>query len=164
MVENCSHCQIGRSTQCSEPLMTTPLPDRAWSHLDICEPKGKKYLVVINYYSRNLEIAHLTMTTSRAMILQFKDMFARWRLCDKITTNNGPQFSSDEFRQFINDYTFQHVTSSPGFPQSNGQAERAVQIAKKILVQDDPSLGLMTYRATPVAATGRSPAIMMTQR
>ena len=91
-------------------------------------------------------------------------MFARWGLCDKITTDNGPQFSSDEFRQFANDYTFQHVTSSSGFPQSNGEAERAVQIAKKILVQDDPSLGLMTYRATPDAATGRSPAMMMTRR
>ena len=91
-------------------------------------------------------------------------MFARWGLCDKITTDNGPQFSSDEFRQLTNDYTFQHVTSSPGFPQSNGEAERAVEIAKKILVQDDPSLWLMTYRATPVAATGRSPAMMMTQR
>ena len=85
-------------------------------------------------------------------------MFARWG------QNNNRQFSSDEFRQFTNDYTFQHVTSSPGFPQSNGEAERAVQIAKKILFQDDPSLGLMTYRATPVAATGRSPAMMMTQR
>ena len=91
-------------------------------------------------------------------------MLAQWGLCDKITQDNGPHFSSDEFRQFPNDYTFQHVTSSPGFPQSNGEAERSVQIAKKILVQDDPSLGLMTYRATPVAATGRSPAIMMTQR
>ena len=29
MVENCSHCQIGRSTQRSEPLETAPLPDRA---------------------------------------------------------------------------------------------------------------------------------------
>ena len=83
-------------------------------------------------------------------------MFVRWGLCDKITTDNGPQFSSDEFRQFANDYTFQHVTSSPG------EADRTVQIAKKILVQDDPSLGLMTYQATPVAATARSPAMMMT--
>ena len=26
MVDRCSHCQIGRSTQRSEPLVTTPLP------------------------------------------------------------------------------------------------------------------------------------------
>ena len=91
-------------------------------------------------------------------------MFARWGICDKITTDNGPQFSSDEVRKFAEDYGFEHVTSSPGFPQSNSEAERAVQIAKKILRQDDIFLGLMTYRATPVAATGKSPAQIMTQR
>ena len=91
-------------------------------------------------------------------------MFARWGICDKITTDNSPQFSSDVFRKFAEDYGFEHITSSPGFPQSNGEAERAVQMAKKILRQDDIFLGLMTYRATPVAATGKSPAQIMTQR
>ena len=50
MVENCSHCQIRRTTQRSEPLVTAPLPYRAWSQLaaDLCELKGKTYLVVID--------------------------------------------------------------------------------------------------------------------
>ena len=44
MVERCSHCQIGRSTQRSEPLVATPLPKRAWSHIaaDLCELNGKE--------------------------------------------------------------------------------------------------------------------------
>ena len=145
--------------------MATPLPKRAWSHLaaDLCELNGKKYLVVIDYYSRYLEIAQLSTTTSHVVIMQLKEMFARWGICDKITTDNGPQFSSDEFRKFAEDYGFEHVTSSLGFPQSNGEAERAVQIAKNILRQDDIFLGLMTYRATPVAATGNTPVQIMTQ-
>ena len=133
MVERCSHCQIGRSTQRSEPLVTTPLPKRAWSHIaaDLCELNDKIYLVVIDYYSRYLEIAQMQTTNSRVEITQLKEMFARWGICDNITTDNRPQFSSDEFRQFAEDYGFEHMTSSPGFPQSNGEAEMAVQIACK---------------------------------
>ena len=166
MVERCSHCQIGGCTQRTELQVAAPLPNRAWSHLaaDLCELNGKTFLVAIDYYSRYLEIAQLSTTTSRVVILQLKEMFARWGICDKITTDNGPQFSSDEFKKFAEEYGFEHVTSSPGFPQSNGGAERAVQIAKKILRQDDIFLGLMTYRATPVAATGKSPAQIMTKR
>ena len=124
--------------QRSEPLVTTPLPKRAWSHLaaDLCELNGKTYLIAIDYYSRYLEIAQLSTTTGR----------------------------KDAFRKFDEDYRFEHVTSSPCFPQSNGEAERAVQIAKKILRQDAIFLGLMIYRETPVAATGKSPAQIMTKR
>ena len=32
-----------------------------------------------------------------------------------------------EFAEFAKEYGFNHVTSSPYFPQSNGQAERTVQ-------------------------------------
>ena len=78
------------------------------------------------------EVSYLHFIQSeRSDTCYTEEMFARWGICDKKTTDNGPQFSSDEFRKFAEDYGFEHVASIPGFPQSHGEAERAVQIAKK---------------------------------
>lgn len=165
-VESCNHCQKYRNTQQKEPLISTPLPTRPWERIaaDLCDYGNDTYLIVVDYYSRYIEMTKLFRTTSVNVIQAMMEFFARWGVPETLMSDNGPQFSSQEFAQFSQCLGFNHITSSPHYPQSNGEVERAVQTAKSILRQDDPLLALMIYRSTPIAATKFSPSQLLMGR
>ncbi|XP_032235105.1 uncharacterized protein K02A2.6-like [Nematostella vectensis] len=168
-VASCEFCLVNQPTQRKEPLRTTPLPDRPWQMIaaDLAMSDGQDYLIVTDYYSRYIEIAHTTKsphTTSKRVIGKLKNMFARWGIPELVKSDGGPQFTSKEFEEFSKEYGFTHDPSTPHFPQGNGEAESGVRIAKRILKQDDPFLALMTYRATPTQATKESPCKLIMGR
>ena len=125
---------------------------------DICEFKGDQYLIVSDNFSRYIEIAHLKNANSFCVIQSMKNIFARHGIPEKVVKDNGRQFVSSEFQNFVDKWDFVHTTSSPYFPQSNGQAERAVRITKRILQQEDPFHALLSYRTTATSKTAVSPA------
>ncbi|XP_049526035.1 uncharacterized protein K02A2.6-like [Dermacentor silvarum] len=95
-------------------------------------------------------------------------MFSRYGIPTEVCTDNGPQFSSQVFARFAKLYDFQHVTSSPRFPRSNGLAEKGVQVVKRILkksteANEDFWLGLLSYRASPLE-DGRPPGELLQRR
>lgn len=122
------------------------------------------YLVVIDYYSRYIEVANLTSTTTAHVTGKLKSIFARHGVPETVFMDNGPQFSAAEFAAFARDYDFTHATSSPRYPQSNGEAERAVRTLISLLKKgEDPHKALMAYRATPLSH-GSSPAQLLMGR
>ena len=133
-VQQCAKCcQENRPKK--QPLLCTPLPDYPWQVVgtDLFELKGKRYLLIIDYFSRYPEIIKMASTTSSSTIAALKSVFSRHGIPEVVRSDNGPQYSSQEFAAFSKAYHFKHVTSSPLYPQSNGQAERMVQTVKKIL-------------------------------
>ena len=164
-VSKCIVCSMYRS-QKAEPLMPTTFPDRPWQKVgtDIFEWKKCSYLLVIDYYSRYIEVAKLTSTTSRSVVQHLKSIFSHHGIPDTVMSDNGPQFSSSLFQSFSKEYGFTHSTSSPKYPQANGAAERAVQTVKSLLNKnEDPYLAMLCYRATPLE-NGFSPAELLMGR
>ena len=166
LVESCHVCQQNRPNQRHEPLKPTELPSRPWSKVgaDFCKHKGNNFLVVVDYYSRWIEIKPVKSMTSSSIILRFKQIFSMHGIPDVVVTDNGPPFNSRDFAQYAKEYGFEHHTSSPHFPQANGESESAVKIAKKLLSATDPDIAVMTYRTTPHSATGKSPSVMLNGR
>ncbi len=123
--------------------------------------KGSNYLLVVDYLSRYIEIARLPKETLAEVIQQLKIIFARHGIPREVISDNGPQFVSWDFSKFAKSYDFVHTTSIPRYPQSNGEAERAVRTIKALLKKaDDPLLALLAYRSTPLK-NGYSPAELL---
>ena len=159
-VSKCRFCLEKQPSQKHEPLMPSSLPTRPFERMaaDLCEFKGQHFLVTTDYFSRYIDIGYLPNISSASVINKLKNTFAHHGIPQTLISDNGRQFSSEEFKNFASEWNFTHVTSSPHFPQSNGAAERAVKIAKDILKQDDVFLALLTYRSTPLPELGASPA------
>ena len=166
MISECDKCQIKRPSQPREPMMITPMPDLPWQKAgtDIFEFDKQHYMVLIDYHSRYLEILHLPDMTSKTIIARLLSCFARHGVPQLLVSDNGPQYVSSEFKTFSAKYEIRHVTSSPYFPQANGEAERAVRTAKEILACEDPPMALLAYRTTPTNPTGLSPSQLCMNR
>jgi len=146
--------------------MSSGFPDYPWQRVasDLFEWKKQKYLLVIDYYSRFIEIARMSTATSSDVINHLKSIFARHGIPESLTSDNGPQYSAELFSTFAKDYGFTHLTSSPHYPQGNGAAERAVRTVKTLLEKnDDPYTALLTYRSTHLE-NGYSPAELLMGR
>ena len=165
MVMRCDICAKVRP-EVKEKLMASSFPSRPWERLgmDLCDHRGVVYLVIVDYFSRWLEFRKLQNQTSEHTIAVLKEVFATHGIPDIVMSDNGPQFSSAHFSAFAATYVFTHTTSSPRYPQSNGESERAVRTLKQLLSKnDDAQLALLTYRTTPLQS-GLSPSEMLMGR
>jgi hypothetical protein len=169
-VTSCETCITFRASQQKEPLMCHDVPGRPWQKLgaDIMTVQGKDFLVVVDYFSKYPELAMLQNKTAKCVITHLKSIMARHGIPDELFTDNMP-FASFEFRKFAAEWDFRLTTSSPEFPQSNGQAERTVQTVKRLLEKacmsgQDPYIALLQYRLSPVSGLPYSPAQMLMGR
>ncbi|KAL8625389.1 hypothetical protein ACOMHN_044532 [Nucella lapillus] len=162
-IAGCEICQRFQAANQPETLQPHELPSRQWEKVgvDLFELDGKDYLVTVDYLSNYWEIDRLDDTRATTVIKTLKAHFARYRLPCTVVSDNGPQFTSENFKRFALAFHFEHVTSSPYHSRSNGKAESAVKTAKSILKKNkdgDQFLALMNYRNTPSQNSNTSPS------
>ena len=64
----------------------------------------------------------------------------------RIISDNGPQFTAKEFKQFIRLCGMTHIKTSPYYPQSNGKMERWHQSLKHECIRPQTPLSLEDAR------------------
>ena len=174
LVKECQICLIERKKPAKTPLTTWPWPTRTWNriHCDFAGPFfGKMYLIVIDAHSKWLEIINFGNNTKACRLIEeFSTLFARFGLPLHVVTDNGPQFRSAEFKDFLARNGV-HVSFSAHYhPATNGAAENFVQTFKdkvtKIVkggesVEVAIKMFLFDYRSIPHTTTGQSPAYLM---
>jgi len=104
---------------------------------------------VVDCHSRYSKFALLNAAnfTLVGAISLMKSMFSGHGIPELVVSDNGPQYVSQEFAAFAEDYGFWHVTSSPHYAKTNRAAEQAVQSNKKMLKKEqDLYLALLAYR------------------
>ena len=167
LVNECPTCSEVDKSSPKEPLKPTKTPSLPWEEVssDIMEWRNEHYLVVVDYFSKFIEADKLVDMSSASTIDLLKSYFRRHGIPLKLRTDNGPQYSSQEFTEFCKAYGIEHHTSSPYHPQSNGSAERAVQTIKRLWRKcSDKHLSLLDYCTTPLESCNLSPPQLLMSR
>ena len=169
-IEKCDVCRLYSDKQQKETLHSHDVPSTPWSKIgmDIFHLDDRNYLITVDYFSNYWEIDYLPDMKSETVIYKVKAQFARHGIPDCVVSDNGTQFSSEQFAEFSRRWKFKHTTSSPGYPQSNGKSENAVRTAKRLLKKakaddKDPYLAMLDFRNTP-GADGSSPVQKLMSR
>ncbi|KFD54649.1 hypothetical protein M513_04349, partial [Trichuris suis] len=160
------------------PLQPVPFPSAAWDKLgvDIVGPlQGMSYghrfaVTMIDYYSKWPEVHFCQQPTTKEVLNFFQEIFSRDGYPSEIVTDNGKQFTSYEFKRFLEEHAIRHSKTSLYYPQVNGEVERFNRTLKDALQaaqigQHSKLLTvkqfLMNYRATPHCVTGANPSLLL---
>ncbi|KAI5729011.1 hypothetical protein M8J77_024174 [Diaphorina citri] len=169
VARSCSSCSVNANENAKVEVHPWELPDGAWQriHIDFAGPiKGQMILVIVDAYSKWTELFVTKTTTSTWVINKLRQLFTCFGLPVTLVSDNGSQFTSKEFEDFLREQGISHLTSAPYHPSSNGLAERGVQSMKQSLRKMSEDGGtleskiqnfLIQYRRSPHSSTGVSP-------
>lgn len=124
----CYGCQLMGKPNRPEPMKRTELPTGPWEQIS-CDflgplPSKDNLLVITDYYTRWIEVIILESTTSDKTVEALNMVFCTHGYPVSITTDNGPQFISQTFKDYMKEHGIYHHKVTPLWPEANGEVER----------------------------------------
>ena len=100
---------------------------RPWQriHIDFAGPfMDKSFFIVVDAHSKWAEVVEMPQSTTARTIAVLRHLFATHGIPEQIVSDNGPQFTSNDFAEFTKTNGIKHTRSSPYHPATNGEAEK----------------------------------------
>lgn len=170
MIQSCDVCQSYQRSKLKDPLVSHEIPNVPFIKIgmDFCELGNKSYLVMVDYFSRWIEVFEVSNKNVDTVIKCCKQVFSQFGIPQEIISDHVP-FDSYKFKNFAKEWNIDVAFSSPHYSQSNGLAEKAVGMVKNMLKKcqednSDISISLLNYRNSPVAGTQFTPAQLLMSR
>ena len=173
-VKSCHACQVVSPGNPPEPVITGDLPSGPWEdlQLDLCGPfpSGEHLVVIVDKFSRWVEVEVLNVTTTEHILQSMEKSFACHGYPLSVTTDNARNLTSHVFEEYCRLRGIRHHTVTPLWPQANGGVERQnrtllkairAAVAERRDWKAALTTFLMAYRSTPHPATTVSPAELM---
>ena len=180
---NCQLClKYSRSKKKQDTNLSLgqEIPLFPWTKLatDLFHFEGDSYLLLVDYTSCFPIVCKLKSMTTQHIADHIKQIFAKYGWPDTIVSDNGPDtivsdnrpcYTSEIFKGLMKEYQVNHITSLPHYPQSNGLAEKYVQIIKNLFYkvkEEGQNLHkcLMIYRNSPLSSHLQSPMQILSSR
>ncbi|XP_063970819.1 uncharacterized protein K02A2.6-like [Lytechinus pictus] len=172
-VKTCTTCQEHQRSPPPAPIHPWEFPERPWSriHIDYAYIDNQNVLIVVDAYTKWIEAIRVAHATAAATVTAMRRLFATYGIPETVVSDNGTQFVSEDFSNFLFNNNVEHVQTAPKHPSSNGLAERAVQTLKSGVKKTSGTslemriqVFLMTYRITPQGTTMKTPSELMFKR
>ena len=123
IVRKCDNCQKSRNKPQPAPLHPWDWPKMPWQrvHIDFAGLfMGKMFLIVVDSHSEWFEVEIMPSITCEATIAKLRDMFSRYGILQQLVSDNGSQFTSEEFCKFMKANGIKHALVAPYHPRSKG--------------------------------------------
>ena len=103
VAKGCTGCQITQNNPKIAPLHLWEWPARPWQriHIDFVGSfLGTMFLIIVDVHSKWSEVVPMTTTSATRTIEELRRLFATHGLPEQLVSNNGSQFTADEFGEF----------------------------------------------------------------